>query len=181
MNLTMSLEEKIKSSVREVMDYPKPGIGFKDITPVLANPVLMKEIVHALISFYKPMRIDAVAAVEARGFILGSILAYELGCRFLPVRKTGKLPYQTIAESYDLEYGSAAIEMHVDAVLPGNRILIHDDLLATGGTAAATARLVKASGGELAGFSFLINLSFLPGEKKLLHDFGLQPDYLVQY
>jgi adenine phosphoribosyltransferase len=177
----MSLEEKIKSNIREVMDYPKPGIGFKDITPVLANPALLREIVHALADHYRHQSIDAIAAVEARGFIVGSILAYELGCRFLPVRKTGKLPYQTISESYELEYGSAAIEMHVDAVIPGSRVLIHDDLLATGGTAAAAARLVRQGGGQLAGFSFLINLSFLPGEGRLTDEFGMKPNYLVRY
>lgn len=177
----MSLEEKIKLNIRDVSDYPKPGILFKDITPVLADPTLMREIIQAMGNEYKQKKIEAIASVEARGFIFGGMLAHELNCSFLPVRKTGKLPYKTFSQEYALEYGTAAVEMHIDAVKEGSRVLIHDDLLATGGTAAAAARLVKQAGGVVAGFSFLINLSFLPGERKLIDEFGLKPHFLVNY
>lgn len=177
----MLLEDKIKAAIRDVKDYPKPGIIFKDITPVLARPALMQEIVAEMVRRYKPMELDAIAAVEARGFILGSILAHELGCRFIPVRKAGKLPYTTKAVEYSLEYGTASIEMHTDAIEPGWRVLVHDDLLATGGTAAAAAQMVGEFGARVAGFSFLINLSFLPGRDVLHKRFGLEPDYLVRF
>lgn len=177
----MSLTDQLKSTIRDVEGYPKPGIVFKDITPVLANPALMKNVVGHMASYYRHKQIDAIAAIEARGFILGSILAHELGCSFIPVRKTGKLPYTTRRQRYDLEYGSAEIEMHTDAIPPGSRVLIHDDLLATGGTATAAGKLVKSSGGEIAGFSFLINLSFLPGSKLIVDEFGLPPDFLIKY
>lgn len=175
------LEDQIKATIRDVKDYPKPGIIFKDITPVLANPVLVDSIIKQLKENFKHIQIDALAAVEARGFIFGGMLARELNCCFIPVRKSGKLPYNSIKQEYDLEYGKAAIEMHTDAIKPGWRVLVHDDLLATGGTAAATAQLVRQLGGEVVGFSFLINLSFLPGEKKLFEGFGVKPQYLVKY
>lgn len=177
----MQLSEKIKQTIRDVKDYPKPGIVFKDITPVLADPALVKEIVQEIVGNFKSQRIDAVASTEARGFIFGSILAHELNCGFIPVRKAGKLPFKTRAQKYDLEYGSATIEMHEDAVKPGWRVLVHDDLLATGGTAGATADLIQGLNGIIAGFSFVINLSFLPGEKNLMSRFGVKPHYLVSY
>ena len=177
----MKLEEKVKRVIRNVNDYPKPGIVFKDITPVLANPVLVREIVHELACRLKHEKIDAIAAVEARGFIFGGMLAHELHCGFIPVRKSGKLPYRTVVQEYSLEYGTTSIEIHDDAVQPGSRVLIHDDLLATGGTAGAAAQLVKLLGGEVAGFNFLINLSFLPGEQNLINMFGIKPSYLVSY
>jgi adenine phosphoribosyltransferase len=177
----MQLKERIKETIRDVKDYPKPGILFKDITPVLADPVLVKEIVQHMIGDLKNLKVDAIAAIEARGFIFGAILAHELNCPFIPVRKAGKLPYKSRSQKYDLEYGMAAIEMHEDAIKPGWRVLIHDDLLATGGTASATGRLVKDLGGVVAGFSFLINLSFLPGEHNLVQLFGVKPQYLVSY
>ncbi|MBX2946112.1 MAG: adenine phosphoribosyltransferase [Cyclobacteriaceae bacterium] len=177
----MLLEEKIKSAIRDVIDYPKPGIVFKDITPVLANPDLLRLTVDEMAKHFRHQHVDAIAAVEARGFILGGILARELNCSFIPVRKVGKLPYTTVAEKYTLEYGTAAVEMHVDAIQKGWNVLVHDDLLATGGTAAAAARLVKQSGGLVAGFSFLINLSFLPGYERLSREFGVNPDCLVTY
>ena len=177
----MSLEEKIKDSIRDVVDYPKPGIVFKDITPVLANPDLLRITVDEMVNRFQSQKIDAIAAVEARGFILGGILARELNCSFLPVRKVGKLPYTTLSEKYSLEYGTAVIEMHVDAVKKNWNVLVHDDLLATGGTAAAAARLVRQSGGRVAGFSFLINLSFLPGFERLEKEFDVKPDCLVTY
>lgn len=179
--LFMQLAEKIKASIRDVADYPKPGILFKDITPILANPPLMREITQALVVQYADKKLDAIAAVEARGFIFGSILAHELDCRFIPVRKAGKLPYKTRSQQYDLEYGTATIEMHSDAIEPGWRVLIHDDLLATGGTAAAAAHMVRGFNAEIVGFSFLVNLSFLPGENLLKETFGKEPNYLVRY
>jgi adenine phosphoribosyltransferase len=137
--------------------------------------------VDVLVRQFKPKNLDAIAAVEARGFILGSILAHELGCQFIPIRKAGKLPYHTKSKEYALEYGTAKIEMHEDAVQPGSRILIHDDLLATGGTAAAAGHLIQEAGGILEGFSFLINLSFLPGALNLQSAFGVKPYYLIEY
>jgi adenine phosphoribosyltransferase len=177
----MQLSDKIKRSIRDVKDYPKPGIIFKDITPVLADTALRKEIVDSLVQHFGSQKIDAIASTEARGFIFGSILAYELGCPFILVRKAGKLPYQTRSQEYNLEYGTAKVEMHIDAVKPGWRVLVHDDLLATGGTAGATAELIQRSNGIIAGFSFIINLSFLPGAENLQKKFGVTPHYLVSY
>jgi adenine phosphoribosyltransferase len=177
----MHVSEKVRQTIRDVRDYPKPGIVFKDITPVLGNPSLFREVVREMLIMLEGQKIDAIAAVEARGFIFGSVLAHEMNCRFIPVRKAGKLPYKTRSQEYALEYGTAAIEMHEDAVAKGSRVLVHDDLLATGGTAGATASLVQDLGGVVAGFSFLINLSFLPGEENLVKRFGLKPQYLVSY
>jgi adenine phosphoribosyltransferase len=178
---SMQLSEKIKQSIRDVKDYPKPGIIFKDITPILADTSLRKEIVASLIQEFKPQHIDAIASTEARGFIFGSILAYELGCPFILIRKAGKLPYQTRSQEYSLEYGTAKVEMHIDAVKPGWRVLVHDDLLATGGTAGAAADLIEHSNGIVAGFSFIINLSFLPGAALLEKRFGVKSHFLVSY
>ena len=164
-----------------VKDCPKPGIIFKDITPVLADTGLRKEIVNALIQQFSTQKIDAIASTEARGFIFGSILAYELGCPFILIRKAGKLPYQTRSQEYNLEYGTAKVEMHIDAVEPGWRVLVHDDLLATGGTAGAAAELIQRANGIVAGFSFIINLSFLPGAENLEKKFGIKSHYLVSY
>lgn len=177
----MALVDRIKSTIRDVHGYPKPGIVFKDITPLLSDPALMREMVTDMVSRYKQLRIDGVAGIEARGFIIGSILAHELGCSFIPVRKAGKLPFHTRKQKYDLEYGTAEIEIHADACKPGSRILIHDDLLATGGTAKAAGQLIKELGAEVAGFSFLINLGFLPGEAIIKEEFGLLPDFLIKY
>jgi adenine phosphoribosyltransferase len=141
----------------------------------------MREMVKDMVSRHQKLRIDAVAGIEARGFIIGSILAHELGCGFIPVRKAGKLPFHTRKQKYDLEYGTAEIEIHADACKPGSRILIHDDLLATGGTAKAAGQLIKELGAEVAGFSFLINLGFLPGERIIKEEFGLTPDFLIKY
>lgn len=177
----MPVEEKLKSLLRDVPDFPKPGIVFKDITPLLANPEARAEIVKTIAKHFKDLSIDAIAAVEARGFIFGSLLAEEMNIPFVPIRKSGKLPYHKIHEEYDLEYGKASIEMHVDALAPGWRVLIHDDLLATGGTAVAAGNLIQKLNGEIAGFSFLINLSFLPGEEMLNDKFGVKPHYIVSY
>ena len=180
-NLRSMLQEKLKRTIRDIQDYPKPGIIFKDITPLLAEPALIREISSALLEQLRGQRIDAVVGVEARGFIFGSILAHELGSRFVPVRKAGRLPYQTRSQEYALEYGTATMEIHVDAIQPGWRVVVHDDLLATGGTAGAAADLVRSFNGEIAAFSFLVNLGFLPGEKMLTERFGVKPESLVTY
>jgi adenine phosphoribosyltransferase len=154
---------------------------FRDITPLLAHPEARKSVVEEIASNYQDQKIDAIAAVEARGFIFGSLLAEALGVAFIPVRKSGKLPFKKIHEEYALEYGTASIEMHEDAIEPGSRVLIHDDLLATGGTASAAASMIKKLGGEVVGFSFVINLAFLDGEQVLTERFGVKPHYLVSY
>jgi adenine phosphoribosyltransferase len=177
----MSLEARIKSVIRDVPDFPKPGILFKDITPMLADHKLVKDVISAIAIQFKNQKIDAIAAVEARGFIFGSILAQELQCAFIPMRKAGKLPYKTISQEYALEYGTASVEVHEDAIQKGWNVLVHDDLLATGGTASAAGWLVQQLGGSVAGFSFLINLSFLPGEEKLSKEFNVQPKYILKY
>ena len=177
----MSLVDKVKSHIRDVANFPKPGIVFKDITPIFADPQLVQEIVAALVNKLRPIRPDSIAAIEARGFIFGAILAHELKCRFIPIRKSGKLPYKTRQEEYALEYGTAVVEIHEDAISPGDRVLVHDDLLATGGTATAAGRLVREMGGEVVGFSVIINLGFLPGAEKIAKEFGIEPDYLVRY
>jgi adenine phosphoribosyltransferase len=177
----MELTAKIKQTIRDIHDYPKPGIIFKDISPLLASPDLVDEIVETQYNFWKDKNIDAVAAIEARGFIFGSLLAHALHCPFIPVRKSGKLPYHTMSQEYALEYGTASIEMHTDALEKGWNVLVHDDLLATGGTAIAAGDLVQKLGGNIAGFSFVINLSFLPGEKNLKQKFNSDPFYVIEY
>ena len=177
----MLLFDRIKSAIRDVEGYPRAGIVFKDITPVLSDPSLTRDIIQYMADLYRDKKIDAVAGIEARGFILGSMLAHELGCGFLPVRKAGKLPHTTLKQQYTLEYGMAEIEIHTDAVAPGKRVLVHDDLIATGGTASAAGQLIRGLGGELAGFLFLINLTFLPGARNIEEQFGLAPDFLIKY
>lgn len=163
----MTLEDKIKEVVRNVPDFPKPGINFKDISTILENPTLSKEILKELKSQLQNKDIDAIVGVESRGFIFGMPLALELGVPFILIRKKGKLPYHTIEYTYDLEYGTATVEMHVDSIKKDWNVFIHDDLLATGGTAMAAAELVQRQGGNVAGFGFLINLSFLEGANNL--------------
>jgi adenine phosphoribosyltransferase len=177
----MLVPEKVKQVIRDVPDFPKPGILFKDITPVLANPSLVRDIIEELVKDFSSNGITAIVGIESRGFIFGSMLAHELNLPFVPVRKAGKLPYKTIAQSYDLEYGSATLEIHDDALKAGDKVLIHDDLLATGGTAAATARLVERLGARVHLFSFLINLSFLNGEKMLKDQFSVDTHSLIRY
>jgi adenine phosphoribosyltransferase len=177
----MLLAEKVKSRVRDVQDFPKAGIIFKDITPVFEDPKLVDEMIQSIVSRFKAEKIDAVAGIEARGFIFGAILAHELKCRFIPIRKAGKLPYKTKSKEYSLEYGTNKIEMHIDAVASGDRVLVHDDLLATGGTATAAGDLVQEMGGTLVGFSFIINLSFLPGAQNILNRFGVKPYNIIEY
>lgn len=161
------IENKIKDAIRDVVDFPKEGIVFKDITPIMLDAALSNEIVEHLYQQFKDQNITKIAGIESRGFLFGYPLAMRLGIPFIMIRKAGKLPYHKISHSYDLEYGSATIEMHIDAVQKGERVLIHDDLLATGGSASAAAELVMKCGGEIAGFNFLVNLEFLNGNEKL--------------
>lgn len=163
----MTLKDKLTQTIRDVQDFPKSGIVFKDITPVLADPKLSMEVSEAFLTYWKGKNVGGVVGIESRGFIYGMQLAQQLDVPFIPVRKAGKLPFQTIKHSYDLEYGSAEMEIHVDGIKKGGRILIHDDLLATGGTACAAAELVQKCGGEVVGFSFLVELAFLNGKTPL--------------
>ena len=163
----MKLSEKLTATIRDIKDFPKKGIMFKDITPVLADPHLSLEVSHAFFDYWRARDIEGVVGVESRGFIFGMQLAQQLEVPFIPVRKAGKLPYETISHSYQLEYGSAEMEIHVDAIKEGQRVLVHDDLLATGGTAAAAAELIQKTKGEVAGFSFLVELAFLKGHEQL--------------
>ncbi|NUT39091.1 MAG: adenine phosphoribosyltransferase [Thermoactinospora sp.] len=151
--------------IRDVQDYPQPGVLFKDITPVLADPGAFAEVVEELGALFEEA--DKVVGIEARGFILAAPVAYNIGAGFVPVRKKGKLPAETLEESYDLEYGSATIEVHSDAFQPGDRVVIVDDVLATGGTAAAAVELVKRAGAEVTGVAVLMELSFLKGRERL--------------
>ncbi|MGQ9454732.1 MAG: adenine phosphoribosyltransferase [Armatimonadota bacterium] len=163
----MISESTLKELIRNVPDFPTPGILFRDITPVLQNPQAFREVVCSMVECARPMRPDVVVGIESRGFILGAPIALELGTGFVPVRKAGKLPAETVRAEYALEYGSSAVEMHRDAIESGMRAVIVDDLLATGGTARATARLIEEVGGVVVGIVFLIELSALNGRKQL--------------
>ncbi len=160
----------LKAAIRTVSDFPEPGIQFKDITPLLSDSKLLRYAVQELAEEWKDRGVTKVIGIESRGFILGAMLADELDVGFIPVRKEGKLPFTTIKETYDLEYGSDAVEMHIDALTEDDCVLIHDDVIATGGTAAATHRLVEFAGASVAGYSFLIELSFLQGRDLLSQD-----------
>jgi adenine phosphoribosyltransferase len=153
--------------IRDIPDFPKPGILFKDITPILADAHALKEVIGAMGDACRPHQPDLIIGIESRGFIFGVPIACELGLGFAPVRKVGKLPYETVQEEYALEYGTAAVEIHTDAIQPGQRVVIVDDLLATGGTALAAAKLVERLGGEVVGFCFLVELAFLGGRERL--------------
>ena len=159
--------DALKNAIRDVPDFPKPGILFKDITPILADPKLFRAAVELLADRHRKSRIDKVAMIEARGFTFGAGVALKLGVGIALIRKPGKLPGQTISASYELEYGSATLHTHTDAVKPGERVLLVDDLLATGGTAAATAGLIEQLGGKIVEIEFLIELAFLRGREKL--------------
>ena len=159
--------DHLKSKIRHVPDFPKPGILFYDITTLLSDPRGFRDTVDALAAPYMGEDIDAVVGIESRGFILGAAVANALGCGFVPVRKPGKLPSKTVRESYSLEYGADCLEMHDDAVAKGSRVLIVDDVLATGGTAEAADKLVKQVGGDLRALAFLIELNFLNGRTRL--------------
>ena len=153
--------------IRDIPDFPKPGILFRDITPLLASPQAVNYCVKQFIAALQGTRIDKVVGVESRGFFFSTLLAQQLNAGFRPGRKPGKLPYQTLKASYELEYGNDSLEMHTDAIQPGERILIHDDVLATGGTAAAVCELVQKAGGEIVQCCFLAELLFLNGRQKL--------------
>ena len=159
--------QELAGAIRNIPDFPKPGIQFKDITPVLADARLFAGSIDHLIGRFAPGQVDAVVGIDARGFIFAAVAAYRLQCGFIPVRKQGKLPYRTFEQSYDLEYGSNTIAIHVDAVKPGSRILLIDDLLATGGTAGAAAKLLQRLDVTILELSFLIELSFLKGRERL--------------
>lgn len=159
--------EGIKALIREVPDFPEPGIGFKDITPVLADPIAFSTLTDLIVVHFGRGNIDKVVGIEARGFILASPVAYHFGAGFVPIRKMGKLPWQTVGEEYSLEYGSATLELHTDAVEPGERVLIVDDVLATGGTAKAAASLVEQIGGKVCGIACVIELDFLNGREQI--------------
>ncbi|MFN5183712.1 MAG: adenine phosphoribosyltransferase [Bacteroidota bacterium] len=163
----MNLEEKIKSVIRTIPDFPKQGIMFKDITPLFYDQALCNEIVEGFIRKLKGIKLDAIVGIESRGFLFGFLLANKLNIPFVLVRKSGKLPYLTVSHEYYLEYGTAKIEMHTDALKEGWNVLVHDDLLATGGTADATAHLIKKMKAKVAGFSFLVELEFLEGRERI--------------
>jgi adenine phosphoribosyltransferase len=168
----------LREFVRDIPDFPRPGIVFRDITPLLLDPIALDASVSGLAAYAEPLGIDLVVAAEARGFILGAALARQLGAGFVPARKPGKLPYDTVSAEYALEYGIDALEVHADALAGGARVLIHDDLLATGGTARALCDLVANLGGRVAGCAFLIELSFLGGRARLApHDVYALIDY----
>ena len=157
----------LEAYIRDVPDFPKAGIVFKDITPLLADAAALTETITQLAGPYESAGVELVTGVESRGFIFGTAVAERLGAGFVPIRKPGKLPAETISESYELEYGTDTIEMHADAVRSGQKVLMVDDLLATGGTMAAACRLVEQLGGEIVGVSFVVELCFLPGRDKL--------------
>jgi adenine phosphoribosyltransferase len=168
----------LKSKIRDVPDFPREGIVFKDIMPLLADPAALTQTVDELAEWAAEREPDIVLGAEARGFITGGALAYRLGCGFVAARKPGKLPWQTISAQYELEYGMDSLELHADAVADGNRVLIHDDVLATGGTAKAKIDLVEQLGGEVVGVLFVISLDFLNGREKLA---GYDVHSLISY
>jgi adenine phosphoribosyltransferase len=157
----------LKSRIRSIPDFPKKGIMFRDITPLLADPAALKESVRRMAEPYRNAGVDAVVGAESRGFIFAAGVALELGAGFVPIRKKGKLPHKTVSVTYDLEYGTDTLQMHVDGIRPGAKVLMVDDLLATGGTMAACCEMVENSGGRIVGVEFLIELAFLSGRAKL--------------
>ena len=167
MDINSATIADLQKAIRNIPDFPKPGIQFKDITPVLSDPRLFASSIDLLLNNFKPGSIDAVVGIDARGFIFAAAAALKLQAGFIPVRKKGKLPYSTHEQSYDLEYGTNTVAIHTDALKPGTRVLLVDDLLATGGTAQAAAQLVQKNGAKILEISFLIELSFLKGRDKL--------------
>ena len=161
------IQSKLKAAIRDIPDFPKPGILFKDITPILKDAGLCLDIVEAFAYELKDVEIDVIAGIESRGFLFGLMLANKLKVPFVPIRKQGKLPFNKIQQPCELEYGSAILELHEDAILPGQKVLIHDDLLATGGTVNAATRLIQQLSGEIAGYAFVISLDFLKGKEAL--------------
>lgn len=172
------MEADLASKIRDIPDFPKPGIVFKDIMPLLADPESLRATVEQLAAFAEPRTPDLIMGAEARGFILGGALACRLGCGFVAARKPGKLPWRTVSAKYELEYGFDALELHADAITQGDRVLIHDDLLATGGTAKAKVDLAEQLGGEVVGLAFVIELAFLNGRDRLE---GYDVFSLIQY
>lgn len=170
----------LKKHIREVPEFPKPGILFYDITTLLQHPSALRQTVDRFVWLFADRHIDKVVGIESRGFMFGPIVAYDLNAGFVPVRKPGKLPYEKIRETYELEYGSDSLEMHRDAIHPGEHVLIVDDLVATGGTGLATARMVESLGGKVSGFGFIIELTFLDGRQKL-EGAGYEVVSLIQY
>jgi adenine phosphoribosyltransferase len=168
----------LRAKIRDVPDFPRPGIIFKDIMPLLADPAAFHEAIEQLAAYAEPRTPELVLGAEARGFILGGALAYRLGCGFVAARKPGKLPWKTISAEYMLEYGIDSLELHADAIRPGTRVLVHDDLLATGGTAKAKIELVERLGAVVVGVAFLIELEFLRGRDQLV---GREVFSLIQY
>ena len=168
----------LSAKIRDIPDFPKRGIVFKDIMPLLADPEALHETVERLAEFAEPRKPDLILGAEARGFILGAALAYRLNCGFVAARKPGKLPWRTVSVKYALEYGFDALELHADAIKPGTRVIVHDDLLATGGTARAKVDLVEQLGGEVVGLAFVIELEFLNGRDRLE---GYDVVSLIQY
>ena len=173
-----SLDSRLRERIREIRDYPKPGIVFRDITPLLLDPAALDESIGALAEWARPRDVELVVAAEARGFILGGALARELGVGFVPARKPGKLPHDTVSAEYILEYGVDALEMHADALAHGARVLVHDDLLATGGTSRAVCDLVERAGAHVVGCAFIVELGFLAGRERLS---GFDVHALVDY
>ena len=165
--ISPALENDLKAAIRTIPDYPKPGIMFRDITTLLGDARVFGRVVEEMVCPWREQRINRVAGIEARGFILGGAVAHGLKCGFVPIRKRGKLPYRTEIAKYSLEYGEAEVEMHIDAVIEGERVILVDDLLATGGTSAAAAALIRNAGADLIEAQFLIELEFLEGRKRL--------------
>ncbi len=161
------ISTKLENTIRDIADFPKPGIVFKDITPILKDAGLCTEVIDEFVKRLNGIQIDVIAGIESRGFLFGLMLANKLGIPFVPIRKKGKLPFETVEEPCELEYGSAILELHTDAIYPGQRVLIHDDLLATGGTVSAATRLVQKLNGEVAGYAFVISLDFLNARERL--------------
>ncbi len=168
----------LKAKIRDVPDFPEPGIVFKDIMPLLADPASLREATDLLVEWAEPRKPDVILGAEARGFILGAAMAYRLGCGFVAARRPGKLPWKTVSSSYALEYGENSLELHADAITDGQRVLVHDDVLATGGTARAICDLATQLGGEIVGVSFVIELDFLEGRKQLE---GFDVQSLIRY
>jgi adenine phosphoribosyltransferase len=161
------MSETLQAKIRDVPDFPEPGIVFKDIMPLLADPATLHETVDLLAEWIEPRRPDVILGAEARGFILGAAIAYKLGCGFVAARRPGKLPWETVSATYALEYGENSLELHADAIADGQRVLVHDDVLATGGTAAAICNLAEQLGGVVVGTAFVIELAFLEGRNQL--------------
>ena len=159
--------EQLQAAIRDVPDFPKPGVTFKDITPILSDPKLFSSVIDILADEAATSRPDKIVGIDARGFLFGAAVAYKLRCGFIPVRKKGKLPYKSLSFAYELEYGSAEMEMHVDAISPGERVVLVDDLLATGGTSGAAIQLVQQTGGKVEAALFFIELTFLNGRQRL--------------